>query len=84
MSKRAVQTLRNKPIKRLVPKFVIHSLINFDNSIINIKRIKNREQDFLDELLELGFDCRLYDTGEIHYVIENKNRFKREFESKKS
>ena len=64
--------------KSIVPLYVIESLKKYDNSIILIKKIKKREQQFLDELLLRGFDCRLYKTGDDHYVIENKDRFKKD------
>lgn len=61
--------------KSIVPEFVIQSLTLYDNTIILKKKIKKREQQFLDELLQHGLDCRMYDTGDDHWVIENKERY---------
>lgn len=62
--------------KSIVPAFVIESLKLYDNTIILKKKIKKREQQFLDELLQRGLDCRMYDTGDDHWVIENKERYR--------
>jgi predicted Ser/Thr protein kinase len=58
-----------------VPQYIIQCLTDFDNTIVMKKKIKKKEQKFIDDLKSLGFNCRLYDTGEDHYVIENKERF---------
>ena len=69
--------IKKVPVVSKVPKYIIDALNQFDNSIIMKKKIKNKEQEFIDDLRKLGFKCRMYDTGDDHYVIENKKRFTR-------
>jgi predicted HTH domain antitoxin len=61
--------------KSIIPAFVIESLTTRGNTIILKKKIKKREQQFLDELLKRGFNCRMYDTGDDHWVIEDTERY---------
>jgi hypothetical protein len=58
-----------------VPQYIIQCLTDFDNTIVMKKKIRKKEQAFINDLKSLGFNCRLYDTGDDHYVIENKERF---------
>ena len=58
-----------------VPQYIIQSLTKFDNTIVMKKKIKGKEKEFAKDLKKLGFKVRLYDTGEDHFVIENKERF---------
>ena len=58
-----------------IPQYIIQSLTYFDNTIVMKKKIKGKEKEFIKDLKKAGFKCRLYDTGDDHYVIENKKRF---------
>lgn len=73
---RAMKKYQHKPtIITKVPPYIIQCLTDFDNTIVMKKKIRKKEQKFIDDLKELGFNCRLYDTGDDHFVIENKERF---------
>ena len=60
-----------------VPQYILQSLEKFDNTIVMKKKVKKREQELIDELKKHGYNCRMYSTGDDHYVIENKERFPR-------
>lgn len=73
---RAMKKYKHKPaVITKVPPYIIQCLTDFDNTIVMKKKIRKKEQEFINDLKELGFNCRLYDTGDDHYVIENKERF---------
>lgn len=61
--------------KSIIPEFVLTSLRLYDNAIIQKKRIMKREKQFIEALLEHGYDCRMYENGSDHWIIENKERF---------
>lgn len=58
-----------------VPNYIIQSLNNYDRTIIIKKKIKKKEKEFIEDLKKHGLNCRLYENGDNHYVIENKDRF---------
>jgi len=58
-----------------IPLYILQALEKYDNSIVMKKKIKKKEQEFINDLKKHGYDCRLYSTGKDHYVIENKERF---------
>lgn len=63
--------------KKIIPEFVLTSLKLYDNAIIQKKRIMKREKQFIEALLEHGYDCRMYENGSDYWIIENKERFKK-------
>ena len=73
------KTMKSHTIKPVVitkiPLYILQALEKYDNSIVMKKKIKKKEQEFINDLKKHGYDCRLYSTGDDHYVIENKKRF---------
>ena len=58
-----------------IPLYILQALEKYDNSIVMKKKIKKKEQEFINDLKKYGLNCRLYENGDNHYVIENKDRF---------
>ena len=59
----------------IVPSYIVRCLDSFDNTVIAKSKIRKKEVRFLNELKKLGYKCRIYCTGDKHYVIENVERF---------
>lgn len=73
---RAMKKYQHQPkIINVIPEYITRCLTDFDNTIVMKKKIKGKEKEFAKDLKKLGFKVRLYDTGDDHYVIENKKRF---------
>ena len=76
MLKSAIDKYQHQPkMISVIPEYIIQCLTDFDNTIVMKKKIKGKEKEFAKDLKKLGFKVRLYDTGDDHYVIENKKRF---------
>ena len=76
MLKSAIDKYQHQPkMISVIPEYIIQCLTDFDNTIVMKKKIKGKEKEFAKDLKKLGFKVRLYDTGEDHFVIENKERF---------
>ena len=73
------KTMKSHTIKPVaitkIPLYILQALEKYDNSIVMKKKIKGKEKEFAKDLKKCGFKVRLYDTGDDHYVIENKKRF---------
>ena len=76
MLKSAIDKYQHQPkMISVIPEYITRCLTDFDNTIVMKKKIKGKEKEFIKDLRKAGFKCRLYDTGEDHFVIENKERF---------
>ena len=82
MIKSAIVKHKSNPIYKsdlipsiIIPDYVLSSLKGRGNTLILIHKVFNKEQVFIDRLKELGYDCRLYSTGDNHYIIEDKSLF---------
>ena len=74
--KSAIDKYQHQPkMISVIPEYIIQCLKDFDNTIVMKKKVKGKEKEFAKDLKKLGFKVRLYDTGDGHYVIENKKRF---------
>ena len=60
-----------------IPLYILQALEKYDNSIVMKNKIKKKEKEFIEDLKKHGLNCRLYENGDNHYVIENKDRFPR-------
>lgn len=76
MIKSAIEKYKSNPIPNIIiPDYVLSSLKGYGNTLILIHKVFNKERIFIDRLKEFGYNCRLYSTGDNHYIIEDKSLF---------
>lgn len=63
--------------KNLILDYFLKSLEDHGNTIVMKKHCFAREDDLIEQLKEKGFNCIIKDTESDHYVVENKNYWKK-------
>jgi len=65
-----------KEVPYLVQDYMIPCLYNYERTLAMKKLISKRENEFLEELRTLGFECKLIDSGDDHWIVERTGRRK--------